>query len=242
MSLTKLQHERLLAELPTCASLTDLVTSQKLPVDQVLAELQIAAVDMYLSGGETVDSIVSKLRYLTVFEVEAVTTLKDTYNSADTSRRGQKWSIAERNTLRQSVSAGKTLLDLVGQHKRSVWAILARLEQDAVENPRASTRYVNPHSLVLLRSSPISTRVKMLPKFEKASELLATIDSIAPTSSSQKRKSVESPEPAQIIADLKRFLQEKGVSFHSQPRTAVFTDELSEYFDEFVDLLNIALL
>lgn len=195
------------------------------------------AVRLFFSDKQTIDDIVTTMKYLKRFEVEAVTEKRDEYAkvSDNASRRGEKWSVMEVNSVKTADKNGESLASIALKCKRSVWSIISKLEEEAVKTVLASRR-PTPNLFHHINECMVSMAVtnerkernernerneNKRPKFNPASTMQHSLNS------SKSPHNVANS--SQIVLDLKKFLQEKGA----------FTDDLDAHFQEFLDILTL---
>lgn len=189
------------------------------------------AVRLFFSEKQTIDNIVTTLKYLKRFEIEAVTEKRDEYAkiSDNASRRGEKWSVLEVNSVKTADKNGESLASIAVKCKRSVWSIISKLEEEAVKTVLASRR-VTPNLFHHINECMVGMAVtserkerneNKRPKFNPASTMLHSLNS--------SKSSHDVSTSSQIVLDLKKFLEQKGA----------FTDDLDAHFQEFLDILTL---
>lgn len=189
------------------------------------------AVRLFFSDKQTIDDIVTTMKYLKRFEVEAVTEKRDEYAkvSDNASRRGEKWSVMEVNSVKTADKNGESLASIALKCKRSVWSIVAKLEEEAVKTVLASRRptpnlfhHINECMVGMAVTSERKERNEnKRPKFNPASTMLHSLNS--------SKSSHDASTSSQIVLDLKKFLEQKGA----------FNNELDAHFQEFLDILTL---
>lgn len=115
------------------------------------------AAAMYDLEKKSVEEIVATLQFLTTAEVESVTVKREEYAelAAKADRVGEKWTVAETQSLLQEAKRGDSLASISASHRRTVNGILAHLHKEAekmshrysVDYIVRELNYINPHRL-----------------------------------------------------------------------------------------------
>lgn len=123
--------------------------------------------ELYQIEQKSVEEITSTLKFLTKVEVESVTVNREEYaqiaEKAD--RFGEKWTVAETQSLLQAAKRGDSLASIASSHRRTVNGILAHLHEEvekmthrhSVDYIVREFHYVNPHRLSTTSSSSSSS-------------------------------------------------------------------------------------